>query len=60
MMNREAFRPIWACTAFSLSPDLGLPEPAKREKGNQTRFFLCADTSNWGSRKTFRVGIILN
>lgn len=48
MMNREALRPIWACTAFSLSPDLGLPEPAKREKGNQTRFF-CAPTQVTGA-----------
>ena len=47
---------LWAWTAFSLSPDYGLPEPAKRDKETDTLFFCVPTRSNWGSRKTGRVG----
>lgn len=39
--KQESVPPLWAWTAFSLSPDCGLPEPAKRDTETDTLFFLC-------------------
>lgn len=38
---QKSVPPLWAWTAFSLSPDYGLPEPAKRDTETDTLFFLC-------------------
>ena len=39
---QKSVPPLWAWTAFSLSPDYGLPEPAKRDTETDTLFFVLA------------------
>ena len=39
--KQKSVPPLWAWTAFSLSPDYGLPEPAKRDTETDTLFFVC-------------------
>ena len=47
---QKSVPPLWAWTAFSLSPDYGLPEPAKRDTETDTLFF-CACWKQMGKPK---------
>lgn len=48
--KQKSVPPLWAWTAFSLSPDCGLPEPAKRDTETDTLFF-CACWKQLGQPK---------